>query len=328
MPSISYLSALVATLPLVAGAPHHSRDINATKQWPGWNKLQNFIAFGDSYSQTGFVPTGAQPSAANPLGNPAYPGYTSSNGPNWVDFLTTTYNQSFLKTVNLAYGGATVDASLVTPYQPTVLSFIDQVNTEFIPYYTGANKKVDWASGNTLFGFWFGVNDIGNSYYNNNASINGDVVAVYAQYLDKLYKNGARNFLLLNVPPVNQSPGTTTYGSGAITSEGAAITDFNNKLSAAAKNLSSTYTDTTVFVFDSNTVFSNILSKPSTYPQTAAVKNTTGYCTAYQNGTPAQNTFDPSCGVPVDQYFWLNTLHPTFPVHNATAAQIVKTLGA
>lgn len=38
----------------------------------------------------GFNDTLAQPNATDPLGNPAYPGYTATNGPNWVDFLTTT----------------------------------------------------------------------------------------------------------------------------------------------------------------------------------------------------------------------------------------------
>lgn len=45
------------------------------------------------------------------------------------------------------------------------------------------------------------------------------------------------------------------------------------------------------------------------------------------SGTPAWTTSDPSCLYPVNQYLWLNNLHPTYPIHNATAASIVKTLG-
>jgi hypothetical protein len=37
---------------------------------------------GDSYSQTGFSITGTKPSVSNPIGNPAFPGYTTSNGNN------------------------------------------------------------------------------------------------------------------------------------------------------------------------------------------------------------------------------------------------------
>lgn len=44
------------------------------------------------------------------------------------------------------------------------------------------------------------------------------------------------------------------------------------------------------------------------------------------NGTPSWYTFDSECGVPVDEYFWLNTLHPTFRVHNVTAQKIAEML--
>jgi len=39
-----------------------------------------------------------------------------------------TYNVAGTKVYNLASGGATTDAKLVTPYLPTVLSFVDQVD--------------------------------------------------------------------------------------------------------------------------------------------------------------------------------------------------------
>lgn len=44
---------------------------------------------------------GEQPSRDNPIGNPAFPGVTSSIGPNWVGFLTGTYNASFIRTIDL-----------------------------------------------------------------------------------------------------------------------------------------------------------------------------------------------------------------------------------
>lgn len=44
------------------------------------------------------------------------------------------------------------------------------------------------------------------------------------------------------------------------------------------------------------------------------------------SGTPAQNTFFPECVVPVNEYFWLNSLHPTFTVHKAVAQELAKTL--
>jgi hypothetical protein len=48
-----------------------------------------FNGSGDSYSSTGYDVTGKYPSESNPLGNPPYPGWTTSGGPNWVFALVT-----------------------------------------------------------------------------------------------------------------------------------------------------------------------------------------------------------------------------------------------
>ena len=174
------------------------------------------IVFGDSYTTTGFNDTGAQPSRANPLGNPAYPGYTATNGPNWVDFMTTTYNDTFLETINLAYGGATVDSALVKPYLPTVLSLKDQIYQEYLPKYSNHPSFFKWTKKNTLFASFLGINDIGNAYSSaNGSSVLAEDIAEYASLMDVVYKSGARNFLFLNVPPVNRSPLTKSQGKAA-----------------------------------------------------------------------------------------------------------------
>jgi hypothetical protein len=67
-------------------------------------------------------------------------------------------------TYNYAYGGATIDAGLVQPYTPTVLSLTDQVDQ----FLDGAGNKPStspWTSANALFSIWIGINDIGNSHY-------------------------------------------------------------------------------------------------------------------------------------------------------------------
>jgi len=285
------------------------------------------VVFGDSYSTTGFNDTLAQPSQANPLGNPAYPGYTATNGPNWVDFLTTTYNATFLETVNLAYGGATVDSALVQPYLPTVLSLKDQIYKEYIPEYSTHPSYFNWNKKSTLFASFFGINDIGNTYGNADPSaVLSQDIAEYASLMDVLYQSGARNFLFLNVPPVNRSPLTAAQGATSQTLEAKYIATYNANITAMAANLSSTYHDATTFVFNTNQIFNQVLDNPCSHPETCPYKNTTDYCTDYENGTPSWYTFDADCGVPVDEYFWLNSLHPTFRMMNATARAIAKQL--
>ncbi|KAK5108872.1 hypothetical protein LTR62_007762 [Meristemomyces frigidus] len=295
--------------------------------WPGWEGISHMIVFGDSYTTTGFNDATAQPSKANPLGNPAYPGYTATNGPNWVDFLTTTYNATFLKTVNLAYGGATVDSALVQPYLPTVLSLKDQIIDEYLPKYSTHPSFFNWKMGSTLFASFFGINDIGNTYGNADPSaVLAQDIAEYASLMDLLYQSGARNFLFLNVPPVDRSPLTAAQGRTSQKLEAGIISAYNANITAMAANLSSTYADATTFVFNTHRIFTQVLNDPCSHPETCVYKNTTDYCDDYENGTESWYTFVPECGVPVDEYFWLNSLHPTFRMMNVTAKAIAKQL--
>ena len=121
---------------------------------------------------------------------------------------------------------------------------------------------------------------------------------------------------------MNLAPLNSDLDPASLALEAADITDFNDRLAAMAYNLMYAYEDTTVFQFDTNRVFSQVLAYPASYPQTAGYKNTTTFCTAYENGTSAIDTFIKSCGIPVNQYFWLNSLHPTYPMHKVIASQV------
>lgn len=66
-----------------------------------------------------------------------------------------TYNESYIQTYNLAFGGATVDSALVAQIFPTVLDLQQQTEDEFLPIYA-SKKTVAWNSYNTLFGIWTG----------------------------------------------------------------------------------------------------------------------------------------------------------------------------
>lgn len=287
---------------------------------------------GDSYSTTGFnASTGPQPNASNPLGNPPYPGYTSSNGPNWVDYLTVQDNSSLILTYNLAYGGATVDSNLAQPYLPTVLSFEQQVQEEFLPLYTGPDASAVWNPSASLFAFWFGINDVGNTY----SQVTPDEYqstynAIFQQYdlqLQALQAAGAKSFLFLNVPPVQRSPLTQTQGLNASEAEFQAITIFNEGLIEIAEGVLERDITSKVFLFDAYDLFSAILDDPQAFPGTANLKNTSTYCPAYENGTTSMTSFNSQCSAPVNEYFWLNTLHPTYPVHEVLANQLAQMLG-
>ncbi|KAK6845832.1 fungal cellulose binding domain-containing protein [Apiospora arundinis] len=335
-PIHSTLLLAVLAAGVVAAPSQLKTRCTASTKWPGWDGIKHAFIFGDSYTTTGFNHTLAQPSPANPLGNPTYPGWTSSNGPNWVDYLTVKYNASLLQTYNLAVGGATVDSALVKPYLPTVLSVKQQVLDVFMPTYASPSSGLpQWTGSDTLFAFWIGINDVGNSYWQDDtAELNRKIFAVYADVVRTLYADaGARNFLFLNVLPVERSPLTLGQGAQAVEREGAGIAAFNALTAELASNLTKTdeeegegEEEVNVWAYDVHALFTEVLDRPAAYEATANYANTTAFCAAYQNGTPNLDTLDPACGIPVNEYFWLNSLHPTYPMHDVVAEQVVATL--
>ncbi|KAJ3714817.1 hypothetical protein C8R42DRAFT_682429 [Lentinula raphanica] len=250
---------------------------------------QNYwFSFGDSYTQTGFLTNLTLPAPGNPLGNPAYPGYTATGGANWLDFDTTTYNTSLVLTYNYAYGGATIDSGLVAPFEPTVLSVTDQVN-EFLGTAGSPSEPVEttpWTSENSLFSIWIGINDLGNSYYLSDNRTSFDTTLLNADDV------GARNFLFLNVPPTDRSPLMLAQSTEAQEMLKANILDFNSQLVEFIDDFKASNSGVTTFLWDANAAFTTILDDPTAY----------GFIDAVSYGTDVG-------------YFWINTLHTTSPAN-------------
>ncbi|THG99690.1 hypothetical protein EW145_g7216 [Phellinidium pouzarii] len=208
-------------------------------------EVNYWFSFGDSYTQTGFVLTDTLPSIGNPLGNPPYPGYTAVGGVNWIDVDTVQYNRSLILTYNYAYGGATIDASLVAPYEPTVLSLTDQVN-EFLGGVATKPASAPWTSANSLFSFWIGINDIGNSYYES-----GDRDAFSDTLLDAYFT------LVQNIMQAEPA--------SAQALEKTVIAGFNSKLADRVTQLKANYTGVSTRLWDSYAAFSLVLDDPTAF---------------------------------------------------------------
>ncbi|KAI0362560.1 hypothetical protein OH77DRAFT_63683 [Trametes cingulata] len=282
-----------------------------------WGTTKFLFTFGDSYTTDGFnISAGVD----SPV-----PGFTSSNGPNWVQFLGGTYNVTDTKVFNLASGGATIDAALVAPFEPTVLSIVDQV-TQFHEILAPKPAGARWNSSNSLFAFWIGINDVGNSFSWTNVTSQSDFHRVLMNRLfsqvEILYQDGARSFLFLTVPPTNRAPLLIEQGPQAVAKITSALADYNQQLTARVPAFEATHRGLDqVTVFDTRPIFNMLLDNAQTF----GFVNSTGFCEAYQNGTPEATTQVAGCA-PVSSYFWLNSLHPLFTVHNILAHAISTTL--
>ncbi|KAI0319266.1 hypothetical protein OF83DRAFT_1055288 [Amylostereum chailletii] len=225
-----------------------------------------WFSFGDSYTQTGFSPNSTLPSSANAFGNPPFPGWTATGGVNWLGEATFVSNRSLILTYNYAYGGATIDAGLVSTGDPTILSLTDQVNEFLVQPNVGTGSKI-WTSANALFSVWIGINDIGNSYYLSGSrdAFSDTLLNAYFALVEKLYNAGGRNFLFINVPPIDRSPLMLAQSTTSQSLEKSVIAGFNSKLAARAANLTSTHGGVRTWLFDANTAFTTILNSPTTY---------------------------------------------------------------
>jgi len=264
------------------------------------NGIKYWFSFGDSYTSTGFSATGNQPSAQNPLGNPTYPGQTTSNGPNWIDVVTVKYNRSLTLTYNLAYSGATIDNTLVS-ISSGIPSVTDQVAT-FMSKYANKPSTAPWQSGNTMFSCFVGINDIGSSYSRSdiNSFIDTLLTAEFKQ-LDKLYTSGGRNFLFFNIPPMERSPLISGQAAWAA-QEKAVIATWNSKQQTYISNFKNSHSGVTTYFVDSNAQFTMVLNSPTSYGLSSDIKST---------GTN-QNLF------------WADVYHPNTVMHDVLAKEVSR----
>ncbi|OSC98462.1 carbohydrate esterase family 16 protein [Trametes coccinea BRFM310] len=269
----------------------------------GVDKANFWFSFGDSYTQTDFDPNGILPQPGNPLGNPPYPGYTAVGGVNWIDLDTVVYNNSLILTYNYAYGGATINASLVAPYEPTVLSLIDQVN-QFLAGAANKPATAPWTSENALFSVWIGINDLGNSYYEpgDRDAFSDTLLDSYFGQIQELFNVGARNFLFINVPPTDRSPLMIGQGATAQALLKQTIAGYNSKLAARAASFQAANPGVQTWVWDSNAAFTTVLDDPTAY----------GFVDATSYGNPGD--------------FWGNNLHPSSAAHDIWARGVAAVL--
>jgi hypothetical protein len=131
-----------------------------------------------------------------------------------------------------------------------------------------------------------GINDITNSYRapggpTKSTTLNEEIFTEYLGQMETLYVMGAHNFLFLNVPPIDRSPGTTAKGKLTQAIEKLDVADYNARLAVLVKTLKRRHDDVTVFTVNTNEIFTNVLENVKAYRQTASYKNTTNYCAAY-----------------------------------------------
>ncbi|KAL4885403.1 hypothetical protein BJY04DRAFT_214201 [Aspergillus karnatakaensis] len=238
----------------------------------------SLFSFGDSYSSTGFNVSSTQPSLQNPMGNPRLGDGTAADSINWIGYLTTVYNDTPILSYNHAVFGATVDNKIV-PGEPWDLA--SQIEQTFKPHYCldsslqserqsrfqpHSQSQSHWTSDAALFAIWVGINDIDQIYTlpDYPAFIDRDIQR-YFNLIDTLYACGARDFLFINVPPVNRTPKVLNFPPEEQILYAETIDAYNRKLLIALVDWQTHQTDVTVRGYDAWTFMTNVLDRPREY---------------------------------------------------------------
>ncbi|KZV78783.1 hypothetical protein EXIGLDRAFT_571297, partial [Exidia glandulosa HHB12029] len=221
-----------------------------------------WFTFGDSYTATSFNYTSTQPSAANPIGNPPFPGNTICGVvPNWLDYTIATYNTSVQFAYNFASAGATINSSLVPTYWPWIVPVVQQVD-QFQQSYT---TQAQWTSEDSIFSMWIGINDIGDSFGLNSSrtAFNDELLASYFTQVTRLYASGARKFVFFNIPPIDRSPLMVAEGVSDVVNP--IVDDYNTKLAQLVSNWTTAHAGVRVWTVDTHDLLTKILDDPSSY---------------------------------------------------------------
>ncbi|GLA37213.1 hypothetical protein AnigIFM63309_004094 [Aspergillus niger] len=244
-----------------------------------------FFTFGDSYSQTGFSASGTQPSASNPMGNPDLGIGTTTNGPNWIGYLTTTENASLVLSYNLAAGGATIDNALVPAYPGDLASQFRL----FEDVYAAKPASAPWSAEDAVFGVWIGINDIGNAYYSTDAeTYTPKLISRLESLVEEVYKNGGRKFLFLNVPPTSRSPLFLEQGEEVVKQHAEYLSVYNENLEGMVDDFTKKKGDVTTVLYDSWSFMTKILDDPTAYgfPNATCIDDDGTSCIWWNNYHP------------------------------------------
>ncbi|KAH6869781.1 hypothetical protein B0T10DRAFT_593305, partial [Thelonectria olida] len=265
---------------------------------------------GDSYSRTGFhynltgLNSKKNPSTKNPLGNPSWPGKTSTGGANWVGYFGTKFNSTLTLLWNYASSGCVIDRAVVPPRLPKYLTFVDQVGF-FNASIANRPEYAPWTPENSAVGIWFGINELGRTKYfpaRNLTEVIPRMIESLGAQAQILHGIGLRNFAFLEIPPLGLVPGVRVLRDLDELKTGLYVSTFNYHLRKMVKSFDETNSDTKVSLIPVEDIFWDAVMRPEVY----GAANST--CWSRQGR---------DC-------LWWDGFHPAQAIHSAIAHRVAE----
>ncbi|KAL8280025.1 hypothetical protein RQP46_007606 [Phenoliferia psychrophenolica] len=240
-PNIELLSLYaVAALVGATGAAQAGIDLTA---------IETLFIFGDSYTATGYRPqngTNNIPDVAESK--------TTSGGKNWIQFLAEGNPSTANSYYNFAVSGATTNNSIVNATIPSTVAALVPVifigiNDIGFPYAFGLDLP-------TIVSTFFPM-------------LQEDIFASRKRLVEKLYNDGARQFLFMGLPPMSRAPLVGQWGQPAVDSIASNIASYNTEVESRVAAMPDELSGTTALYFDTKPVFYEVLDNFEDYGLTS-----------------------------------------------------------
>ncbi|KAF2125337.1 carbohydrate esterase family 16 protein [Dothidotthia symphoricarpi CBS 119687] len=250
---------------------------------------------------------------------------TASGGPNWVEYLTgcgvatglTDPRKCKTQLWDFAYAGADVSVELTPLHWNHTVSLEKQIE-QFVAYGDPALQSVVRKK-DALVAVWIGINDINDliKLRGKNTSFTPLYEQIQRQQfglMEKVYGLGYKNFLFMNLPPLDRGPSPSVNAS--------LVETFNDVLKTHADQFQAEHRDASVLQFDVNTVLNGVLDDYEKY----GFKNVTAFCPGYNQPDIRTNPEKYGCGEGLSTYFWYNSGHLTSRTHEVFTKTLRKWL--
>ncbi|TFY73760.1 hypothetical protein EWM64_g10252 [Hericium alpestre] len=293
----------------------------AAADGPKKGQIKNLVTFGDSYTDVG-----------GPAGS-------SNNGTQWPVYVADYAHVSLFP---FARSGAACSDQLTPKAGPYLMQ------NELPEYFSATgNGSIKVKPDETIYTLWIGTNDLGvnailNNEVKNNATI-VDVTKCAVGWVNTLYKSGARNFLYQNIIPLQRTPlyqvdsYLSRYWSAPRNS-----TAWNLMIDQLAvggnaiaelmlQALPASLPDAHIGLFDSHSLFNDILDHPSKYLNGSAPLNVTGSAhgcrfDVYESTSGVDGNCTDAEGTAVDSFAWYDEIHPSEQSDRVVAREIANVI--
>jgi phospholipase/lecithinase/hemolysin len=257
--------------------------------------FSNMVVFGDSLSDVGNLQ--AEYFINTP--GPYYWNGRFSNGPVYAETVMTglglpALNHSSAGGTDYAYGGAKTTGTSFP--QSLFVSDVDDQVSSYLSSFT--------PNASTLYVVLAGANDLLQGQTNMSVPVNS-----LQSSINSLISKGARKFLVINLPPLGDTP-RFNKSAADMSTYNTRSQQYNSALAAMVASTHTSNPTTTFYQYDLTALFNQALANPALF----GLVNVTN--SSAPGLEPGDTSYDESQEVPnPNQYLFWDDVHPTANVH-------------